>query len=113
MRTPTSVILSQCEYVLENEQSLDQTKEALSTVKQQAEKMARLISQLLTLARADNGTEKLQMELMNLSELTDIICQQQQEYAASKNITIVTEIEQDILFRGDETMLMRIWINLI
>lgn len=113
LRTPTSVILSQCEYALENATTVEETKEALSTVQQQAEKMARLISQLLTLARADNGTQKLQMELLNLSELTEIVCQQQQEYAFAKNITIETAIQPDILFRGDETMLMRLWMNLI
>lgn len=113
LRTPTSVIISQCEYALENAQTVEETKEALSTVQQQAQKMAGLISQLLTLARADNGTQKLQMELVNLSELTEIICQQQQEYAARKKITITTEMEKDILLRGDETMLMRLWMNLI
>lgn len=113
LRTPTSVILSQCEYALENATTVEETKEALICVQQQAEKMARLISQLLTLARADNGTQKLQKELLNLSELTEIICQQQQEYASAKNITMETAIQQDILFHGDETMLMRLWINLI
>lgn len=113
LRTPTSVILSQCEYALENATTVEETKEALTAVQQQAEKMARLISQLLTLARADSGTQKLQMELVNLSELTEIVCQQQQEYAATKQITIATNIQPDILFRGDETMLMRLWMNLM
>lgn len=113
LRTPTSVILSQCEYALENATTVEEAKDALTTVQQQAEKMARLISQLLTLARGDSGTQKLQKELINFSELTEIVCQQQQEYAASKQITITSEIQPDILFCGDETMLMRLWMNLM
>lgn len=113
LRTPVSVIISQCEYSLKNAQTIEEAKEGLDKVLTQAQKMSGLISQLLTLARTDKNHHKLHFELLNLSELTQIICEQQQEKAALKNITIQTQIEPDLLIRGDETMLMRLFINLI
>lgn len=113
LRTPTAVIISQCEYSLKNAQTVDEAKEGLDKVLTQARKMSGLISQLLTLARSDKKHQKLQFELLNLSELTQIICEQQQEKAAEKNIAIQTHIEPNLLIRGDETMLMRLLINLL
>lgn len=75
--------------------------------------MSSLISQLLTLARADKGIQKLHYELLNLSELAEIITEEQKGIASKKGITLETCIQPDILFRGDETMLMRLFINLI
>ena len=113
LRTPTTVIISQCEYEIENAQTLDEAKEALAAVLNQAEKMAALISQLLMLARADKGHEKLHFETVNLSDLASMVAEQQQENAERRGIRIKTNIQPDIEMLGDETMLMRMWINLI
>lgn len=113
LRTPVSVIIAQCEYALEQAQSLEEAKAALSVVLKQAQRMSGLISQLLTLARADKGHEKLMLETVNLSELTEIIALQQQEIAAKKHITVHIDIEPDLLMRADETMMMRLLINLM
>lgn len=112
LRTPTSVIISQCEYALENADTLDETKTALSTVLRQAQKMSGLIAQLLTLARADKG-QKLNIELVNLSELFELVVAEQSERATEKQITIQTRIAPNLLIHGDQTLLMRMLINLV
>ena len=53
LRTPTTVIISQCEYALERAKTLDEAREALHAILNQAEKMAVMISQLLMLAPAN------------------------------------------------------------
>lgn len=113
LRTPVSVIIAQCEYALEQAQTLDEAKAALSTVLEQARHMSGLISQLLTLARADRGHEKLLLEAVNLSELTELVAMQQQENAEKKHIAVHTDIEPDLMVRADETMMMRLLINLM
>ena len=42
-----------------------------------------------------------------------MVAEQQQENAEKRGIRIETNIQPDIEMLGDETMLMRIWINLI
>lgn len=114
LRTPTSVILAQCEYALENALTVEEAKEALLKIQQQAMKMSSLIANLLTLARIDNGQDKQwNLEKINLSELIEVIIEQQNELAEKKNITITREAERDIYICAEETMIMRMLINLI
>lgn len=110
LRTPVAVIISQCEYSLKNDGN---AKPALETILTQARRMSALIGQLLTLTRADQGQVKLQTEMLNLSELAEVVADQVRESAERKNITVETEIDPDILFRGDETLLMRMLLNLL
>lgn len=113
LRTPTTVIISQCEYALERAKTLDEAREALHAILNQAEKMAVMISQLLMLARADKAHGKMQFETVNLSDLAMMVVEQQQENASMRHIQLETHIEPDVEMQGDETMLMRMWINLI
>ena len=113
LRTPVTVILSQCEYALQEDTSPSEVQDCVRTIAGQSRKMSSLISQLLTLARADKGTQKLHYELLNLSELAEITAEDQKSIAAAKGITLETHIQPDILFRGDETMMMRLFINLL
>lgn len=113
LRTPTTVILSQCEYALSETSSREEQIDCLNTIRSQGKKMSQLISQLLTLSRADSGHLLLQLEKINLSQLTEVICEQQQELALSKGITIEKSLPSDLYLVADETMLMRFFINLL
>ena len=113
LRTPLSVILSQCDYSLSRPQSPEEATQALETVQEQARKMSALISQLLTLARADRGQDRLLLEQIDLSNLTEMVSMQVQEMAEEKQITVHTDIAPEITVLGDETMLMRMLLNLM
>ena len=113
LRTPVAVILSQCEYASQEGTPSDELWGSIGVIGAQARKMSALISQLLTLARADSGKQKLQYELVNLSELAEIIVEEQSIAAEEKGITLLTDIQPEILLRADETMMMRLFINLI
>ena len=91
----------------------EELRGSIGVIGAQARKMSALISQLLTLARADSGKQKLQYELVNLSELAEIIVEEQSIAAEEKGITLLTDIQPEILLRADETMMMRLFINLI
>lgn len=112
LRTPTAVILSECEYALENAATLDEAKASLSRISDHAGKLSALISQLLFLARADNG-QALQKETFDLSMLAEVICEGQAELAEQKGVTLRTAIEPNLMITADQTMLMRLVINLV
>lgn len=113
LRTPVSVILSQCEYAASPDATEQDRRTALQVVAVQARKMSNLISQLLTLARTDSGRQQLHLETLNLSELAEIICEEQRDAAAARDIELIADIQPDLLLRADETMMMRLLINLI
>ena len=112
LRTPTAVILSQCEYALENTQPQGETRAALESIHTQAARMAALLSQLLMLARADKGRQVVQREPVDLSELVEMVAETEAEQAEARNITVQTELEPGVMVQGDETLLMRLLINL-
>lgn len=113
LRTPIAVVTSQCEYAMEHAQNEEEMKDAFAVILRQAQKMSGLISQMLTLARADNGFEKLHPEVFNLSEMVDIIADEQRAAAHEKDIRITAEIEPDIIVKADQTMIARLMINLL
>ena len=109
---PTAVILSQSEYALNHTAPEGETRAALESIHTQAARMATLLSQLLLLARADAGRQVLQRESVNLSELVEMVAETEAEQAAAQKITVETDLEADVRVQGDETMLMRLFINL-
>ncbi|MGN0307168.1 MAG: sensor histidine kinase [Lachnospiraceae bacterium] len=113
LRTPTAVILSQCDYALLADTSLEERIECLKSIRNQGKKMSGLISQLLTLARADSERLALHKEEVNLSQLAEVICEEQQERASLREITIKHTLQPNLILSADETMMMRFFINLI
>ena len=113
LRTPVSVIIAQCEYALEHADTVEQAKSALNTVLDKAQAMSALISRLLDIARADSGQMRLSLERLNMSELTQMAAAQAQELANSRSITVSTDIQPELYITGDETMLLRLLMNLL
>lgn len=112
LRTPTSVIIAQAECGLQSP-DLEGKQQALQGVLQQAGKMSKLVNQLLQLSRADRHKESLHLEEFDLSELTEMVAEEAQGLAESKAVTLTAEIEPGILVKADQTLLMRIWLNLL
>ena len=112
LRTPIAVILSQCEYVEECVTDVEEAKESVSSIKNQAEKMSKLVSELLWIARADNNKIKIHVEQEDLSELLTYICEEQVE-VHGKNIKLHTNIAPNILANIDSSLIARLFINTI
>ena len=113
LRTPLAVIMAQCEYALDGEKSPEETQEALEVIYGESRRMSDLINRLLMIARADRGAIAVNYELINVSELTEMIAAAHEFQAEDKNITISTDIEPGIMAEVDESMFIRIWDNLV
>ena len=113
LRTPTAVILTQCEDALASAASPEELRAALKAIQRQGEKMAGLLSQLLLLSRADSGRQTLRSEPVDLSGLAAAVADEQRERAADKGIAVTADIAPGLVVQGDETMLMRVLINLM
>ena len=109
LRTPLSVILSACEYSEKFDETVEEQRETIQTVHRQGKKMAQLINQLLQMTRLDQGTEKLNMELLDLSALGEELCRDQGERCAC----LKTDILPGVKVRGDRLLLTRLIQNLL
>ena len=113
LRTPVTVILSQCDYLLEDRDLSEEERSAVEAIRRKARSMSKMISQLLFLSRADQGRQAVHKELLDLSLITEMAADEQEEMAAEKNISIVRDIGEGIEGYVDETLFIRLWMNLI
>lgn len=112
LRTPVAVVMMQCEALLE-EALPSESRREVETIYRKVRYLSQMISQLLLLSRADQGREKLVMEKVDFSTLAEMAAEEARERAAAKGIAVEEQIEPGIVFGGDETLLIRLWMNLL
>lgn len=112
LRTPTAVIISQCEYLLSKEDNEEKTA-SLNVILRQSKKMSKLINELLMLARTDNNKQAIHLENLNLSETMQMVIEEMAVVANKKNIKFIDDIHDDIYINADQTLIMRMLINLL
>lgn len=113
LRTPVAVILSQCEYLLEDTDLSEEERASVEVIQRKAGNMSKMISQLLFLSRADQSRQAVHKELLDLSLITEMAAEEQEESAAAKGIRIEKDIQEGIEGYVDETLFIRMWMNLI
>lgn len=113
LRTPIAAMMLQCEELQSREDLAPEVREGVAFLSQKVRYLSQMISQLLLLSRADQGREQVSMERLDFSELTEMAVLEGHEMAASKDIHVEHEIEQGLYMMGDETLLIRLWMNLL
>ena len=111
LRTPVSVIVSECEYALDCAKSEDEYAESVTVIKRQAEKMTKLITELLLISRMDQKSVSVNFEKINLSELVGAVASEQAEI--NSTMPLISEIEENVYAMADEFLIARLFINLI
>lgn len=112
LRTPVAAILSSCEYMTGYAKTYEDIKESAEGMKKEAERMSKLISELLTISRMDKNTIQLSFEDVDFGELLNFVCDEQTEIH-DDNITLSRNIGENIMVKADRFMLARLCINLI
>ena len=113
LRTPTAVIRSQCEYALSPQAGEPERREALESVLRQSQRISTIISQLLLLARAENGKFTPNWERVNFSELCEMVALELEGRARERQVKFTLELQPEVWLVGDETLLMRLVNNLL
>lgn len=112
LRTPVTVILSECEYTLEETRGIEEYTEALEVIERQAKKISALIDELLEFTRLEQNPERVVMEKIDLSALCEGICEDM-ERLMERGITLNWEIVPEIIVNGNTALLSRLLTNLI
>lgn len=109
LRTPTAVILAECQYALGAEQA-EQTA-SLEVIQRQGKRMSRMTEEMLTLSRMERGQTQLAREETDLTELVEVICEDQQELLP-EHLTLRWELEP-VTAEVHQDMMIRLVINLL
>ena len=112
LRTPMSVIMAQCEYILENTRTPEEYEAALKVIQRQGRKMSKLIEDMLCIARLEQNKDSYPREMVDFSTLVQDICMDM-ALLKSKNIVLGWEIEPGIFLMGNAMLLTRMVTNLI
>lgn len=112
LRTPLAVILSQCEYLIEESATPEEVEE-IKIIQNQTDRMITLISQLLTISRCERGGEYFHKDEFEFSFMAEMIVDTLEEQAQKRNISLEKHIEEGLMVYGEETLLMRMMMNLI
>ena len=111
LRTPVSNLLTQTQVTLSQTRSLDEYRDILVSNTEEFERMARMIADMLFLAKADNGLIIPAREEIDLVAETRELFDFYEALAEEKNISLVLAGEGVV--NGDRLMLRRAISNLL
>jgi heavy metal sensor kinase len=113
LRTPISLIRTEAELALRRAREGAQYKEALQHILREAERTTALIEELLTLARADSGSESLKMHPLNVREALREVADGWRPVATMCNLEFRDQLEVgDLFVVADESALRRV-VNIL
>jgi signal transduction histidine kinase len=113
LRTPLSVILGEIDVVLERPRQISDYIDTLESVGVEAQRMRRLVHELLLLARADSDELKLEREPIDLADLLSVLVEQMQREAQEAKVTLQTDLPVSLPVFGDRDRLLELFINLL
>ncbi len=111
LRTPTAVILAQCETLQKEGRTASEYAEGIAAIHRQALKMSKLISALLQITRLEQGTTRTSFERADLSELVAVVCRETQTLWPAARLE--TDIEAGIFADFDVALISRLAGNLL
>jgi two-component system OmpR family sensor kinase len=113
LRTPVSIISLEAQQALERPRTLDEYRQALVAIRAESEHMARLVADLLDLARAEGGQTVLAREPLDLSDLTLEVVERLAPAARLKALRVTVAELPELLVMGDRAQLSRMLSNVL
>lgn len=112
LRTPTSVIVAQCEYTLEKPRSHEEYEDALRIIQRQGKKMSKLIANMLDFTRLETQAERYPLHEFDLTALVESVCEDM-ALIRENDISLTYDIQSGIAYCGNPELLTRLLNNLI
>jgi heavy metal sensor kinase len=113
LRTPLSIIRGEAEVALSQKRDEAEYRESLAIVQDEARRLSRMVDDMLALARAEDGQQGLKVEEFYLNDLVEDCVKSSQVLALAKAISLTLDPATDITFRGDESLIRRMIVNLL
>jgi len=114
LRTPLTVIQTNLDVVLSDEEGTVVENEMwLGNAYSETRVMAKLIDELLILAKADANEEKLDISEFSFSEIVENVSQNMEIIAKKKNVEFQLDLEEDVIIKADYDKIRRLVVILI
>jgi len=113
LRTPLAVIQAESTLSLQKERNVSDYQQSLETISQEAARMSVVINQLLTLARADSGKERLVLEAVELGGLLRELGSEVEILCRDKGLNFQLGQLESLVVKGDRAKLEQLFLNLL
>ncbi len=113
LRTPVAVIRNTAGVALLDPPQIDETVTALREIRAETERLTLLLTDLLTLARGDEGQTRFEQETVQFDQLVETVAATLDQLAAERDIRLEVQIPHEVTLRGDEARLIQVVMNLL
>jgi heavy metal sensor kinase len=114
LRTPVAILRGEAEVALSQEaRSLEEYRESLEVLHQEATRLTHIVEDLFTLTRADAGQYPFQPRDFYLDELVGECVHSARTLALAKKISLNLEESSESPIHADESLLRRMILNLL
>jgi heavy metal sensor kinase len=115
LRTPLAVLRGETEVALSKTRSLDEYEHSLTLIKEEAERLTRIVEDLFLLARQPiDAPINLIKEPLSLNELVAECVRAAQVLAKQKDLCLKSASDSmPVMFEGDDELLRRMLLNLL
>jgi heavy metal sensor kinase len=114
LRTPLAVLRGETEVALQQERAADEYQESLALIKDEAERLSRIVENLFLLARQPVDTPSMVNEPVRLDELVADCVRAAHVLAMQKGLQLKIEgALPPVTVSGDDEMLKRMLLNLL
>lgn len=113
LRTPIASLKTGTEVILSKERTAEEYRGLHEDNLNDLDRMTRMISDLLTLSRSDSGANILHLKAFNLGNMLKELQNKFMHVSETKNIYLSIDEIPNIQINGDETLLRRVFSNLL
>ncbi|MDD5369061.1 MAG: ATP-binding protein [Anaerolineaceae bacterium] len=113
LRTPLTIVGLEADHALERQRAPEDYQRAIKIIQSENESMARLVNDLLTLARMDAGQTHLRHEPVDLSDLALDVTERLNGLARRQGIELTTGELPPLPMQGDRLYLSQMLTNLV
>ncbi len=114
LRTPLTAVSGWSQALLDGAtETPDEVRHAAETIHNEAARMARLVNDLLDLARMESGQLQLQRREVDLSEIVADVYRSQSPRARARQIDLRLDAPQPLPVYGDPDRLTQVFTNLV
>ncbi|MEJ2135072.1 MAG: ATP-binding protein [Desulfofustis sp.] len=113
LQTPLTILKGEIEVALLKQRSPAEYEQVLNSCLEEIDRINKLVEGLLLLARADVGALRLDLQPVDMAQLSHQLCDQLQPLAQQHGIDLHHALLDSAVVDGDELQLQRMLMNLI
>ena len=113
LRTPLTVMRGELEGLAQDGTLRGETREALGSVLEEVERLAKIVENLLALSRLDAGEAPAEWVRLDLARLAADTAEQMNLLAEDKRVTIRCRVSGPVPVEGDRARLKQVVVNLL